>query len=156
MLHKKEIKFLSLGMILLLAVIFSCYVLVSFTASGRIYESLEEVPRQNVALLLGTSPTGPGGKGTNMFFENRMEAAITLYNEGNDTKSSIIRAKEIFNKEEVLVVSQRFHDEKAIYLGDRYGLKIKGYVAEDSPHLLFKVKAYLREGLARVKLVFGL
>lgn len=50
---------------------------------------------------------------------------------GLRTLDSMIRAKEIFGLEEVLVVSQKFHLERAIYLGEGHGLTVRGLIAAD-------------------------
>jgi SanA protein len=47
-------------------------------AQGRIFRSIEEVPHNEVALVLGTSKTTLGGR-DNLHFNQRIEAAAALY-----------------------------------------------------------------------------
>ncbi len=50
-------------------------------AQGRIYGSVEAVPRADVALVLGTSKTTPRGS-ANLHFQQRIKAAAALYRSG--------------------------------------------------------------------------
>jgi SanA protein len=50
-------------------------------AQGRIFRSVEEVPHNEVALVLGTSKTTLAGRG-NLHFNQRIEAAAALYRAG--------------------------------------------------------------------------
>ena len=50
-------------------------------ARGRIFRSVEEVPHNDVALVLGTSKTTLGGR-DNLHFNQRIEAAAALYRSG--------------------------------------------------------------------------
>ena len=69
---------------------------------------------------------------------------------GFRTWDSVVRIKEIFSQNNFTIVSQRFHNERAIYLAHRYGLNAVGFNAEDvSKYYGFKTN--LREKLARVK-----
>ncbi|MCA9385392.1 YdcF family protein [Candidatus Dojkabacteria bacterium] len=49
---------------------------------------------------------------------------------GRSTYESCQRAKEIFDLDEVIIVSQRFHLPRALYLCDKFGVEAVGYVAE--------------------------
>lgn len=71
---------------------------------------------------------------------------------GLRTLDSVLRARRIFGQEEFIVVSQRFHNERAVFLGRRLGLKVHGFNAADVP-LAAAPTTYLREALARVKAV---
>ncbi len=68
---------------------------------------------------------------------------------GFRTLDSIVRAKEVFGQDRVIVVSQRFHLARALFLARRKGLDDDGYVAKDPP-LRFGVRTKLREIAARV------
>lgn len=69
---------------------------------------------------------------------------------GFRTLDSVIRAKEIFGQESFIVISQRFHNERAVYLAHRNGIQAYGYNAKDvDKEAGFKTNA--REKLARVK-----
>ena len=62
------------GMVLCVAVIGTCYIMVSTNASGRTYDDVEAVPHNTFALLLATSPITPTGE-HNFNFDNRIKAA---------------------------------------------------------------------------------
>ncbi len=71
---------------------------------------------------------------------------------GLRTLDSVLRAQQIFGQNEFIVVSQRFHNERAVFLGRRLGLKVHGFNAADVP-VAAAPTTYLREVLARVKAV---
>ena len=71
---------------------------------------------------------------------------------GFSTLDSVIRAKEIFGQARFTIISQKFHNERAIYLANKHGIEAVGFNAKDltGRHAL-KVKS--REYLARTKAV---
>jgi len=74
---------------------------------------------------------------------------------GFRTLDSMVRAKVVFGLNEVTVISQKFHNERAIYLAERKGLKAIGFNAKDvSGQNGFKV--HFREYFARVKVFLDL
>jgi SanA protein len=69
---------------------------------------------------------------------------------GFRTFDSIIRLREIFSQHAVTVISQKFHNERALYIAQREGIKAIAYNAKDvSKAAGFKTQ--LREKGARVK-----
>jgi len=69
---------------------------------------------------------------------------------GFRTLDSVVRAKEIFGQTSFIVISQRFHNERAIYLAQQNGITAYGYNAKDvDKETGFMTNA--REKLARVK-----
>lgn len=78
------------------------------------------------------------------------EAAIYLDYAGFRTLDSVVRCKEIFGQEHFTVISQEFHNRRAIYIAKQKGFGIIGYNAKDvTVHSGFKTM--LREKFARVK-----
>ncbi len=77
---------------------------------------------------------------------------IILDYEGLRTLNSIVKAKEIYELDSVTLISQKYHNERAIYLADHYNLHAVGYNAEPSPIRRNRIKNTLREYLARVKM----
>ena len=69
---------------------------------------------------------------------------------GFRTLDSIVRAKEVFGQEEVIVVSQEFHNRRALYLAGHQGLGATGYNAADVARS-FVARLRWRETAARVK-----
>jgi SanA protein len=77
---------------------------------------------------------------------------------GFRTLDSVVRSKEIFGQDSILIISQAFHNERAIYLANEFSIYAIGFNARDvTNHYGFKT--ILREKFARVKLfvdvVFG-
>jgi len=71
---------------------------------------------------------------------------------GFRTYDSMVRFKEIFGQTEGIVISQQFHNERAIYIGQKIGLKLYGYNAKDVSKY-YGFKTMLREKFARVKVM---
>ena len=70
---------------------------------------------------------------------------------GLRTLESVIRAKQIFGADAVLFVSQKFQNERAIYLAKAHGIEAHGFNARDvGPRAGFKTR--LREVGARVRM----
>jgi SanA protein len=77
-------------------------------------------------------------------------ALIILDYAGFRTFDSMVRLKEIFGQSSVTVISQQFHNERAIYTGDKLGITTIGFNAKDVSTTQ-GLKTQLREKLARVK-----
>ncbi len=77
-------------------------------------------------------------------------AHIILDYAGFRTFDSMIRLKEIFSQNSVTVISQQFHNERAIYTGNKLGISTIGFNAKDVSTKQ-GLKTQLREKLARVK-----
>jgi SanA protein len=56
---------------------------------------------------------------------------IVLDYAGFRTLDSVVRAKQVFGLNELIVVSQRFHNERAVYLARAHGIRAYGYDAHD-------------------------
>ncbi len=69
---------------------------------------------------------------------------------GFSTYESLYRAKEIFGCKKVVVVTQKFHIDRAIYIGRSLGLEVYG-VESDKDIYQGAVKLSIRESLARIK-----
>jgi len=77
---------------------------------------------------------------------------IILDYERTRTLNSIAKAKEVYGLDSLILISQKYHNERAIYLANRYGLHAIGYNAAPSPIRRNRIKNTLREYLARVKM----
>jgi len=186
---------LAMGLIPLLMIIFSNYVITN-AAIGKTYNDVREIPKQRVGLVLGTSQKLAGGH-TNPFYMYRIEATLQLYKAGkiefvlvsgdNGTKyynepnvfkkdliaggipeekifldfagfrtlDSMVRAKHVFGLDSVTVISQKFHNERAVYLAQKKGLVAIGFNAKDVTGKQ-GIKVHSREYLARVKVFIDL
>lgn len=80
------------------------------------------------------------------------EAQIVCDYAGFRTLDSMVRAQAVFGQQRLIVVSQRFHNARAIYLARAFGIEAHGLNATDVP-VTQSVKTFLREKLACVKAV---
>jgi len=78
------------------------------------------------------------------------EDRIILDYAGFRTLDSVIRAKEIFGQDSITIISQEFHNERAIYLSEKNGIKAVGFNAKGISGR-YGYKVMLREYLARTK-----
>jgi SanA protein len=78
------------------------------------------------------------------------DSLIILDYAGFRTYDSVIRLNKIFGQDSFTVISQEFHNRRAIYIAKRLGLNAVGYNAEDVD-MYNGFKTMLREKLARVK-----
>lgn len=69
---------------------------------------------------------------------------------GFRTFDSVKRLKEIFGQDAVTIISQQFHNERAIYIASREGISAIGFNAADVS-IKQGLKTQIREKLARVK-----
>lgn len=181
-------------LLIIVLVVSICYSTVAKAASGKIFDSVSDVPKRKVAVVMGCSRILANGR-NNVYFSYRINAAARLFRErkcqyiivsgdnshegydeptdmrealiakgvpknriyrdyaGFRTLDSVVRAKEIFGQDDFIVVSQKFHNERAIYIAQKHGFKnVVGYTASRvSTFGGFRTR--MREYLARVKTV---
>lgn len=81
------------------------------------------------------------------------EADIFLDHAGFDTYSSIVRAQKVFGVKDMIIISQNYHLDRALYIANKKGLTAYGFIADKRKYPgmgSFK----LREYLANVKAFF--
>lgn len=83
------------------------------------------------------------------------DSLIVLDYAGFRTLDSVVRAREVFGQASYIVVSQRFHNERAVYIAGHHGIDAIGFNASDV-HSLAGFRTRLRELLARVKVFVDL
>lgn len=76
---------------------------------------------------------------------------ITSDNAGLRTFDSIVRAETIFGLKDYIIVSQKFHLERALFIARAKGQKVIGFAAKDKKGTNAAKKMIAREYLARVK-----
>ncbi len=81
---------------------------------------------------------------------------IVLDYAGFRTLDSVVRAKEIFGQDSFTIISQKFHNERALVQAQFYGINAIAYNARDVAHRGPWLKVQCRERLARVKLYLDL
>ena len=83
-------------------------------------------------------------------------SAIYLDYAGFRTYDSMVRGKKVFNLDSVTVISQKWHNERAIYIAERKGLDAIAYNAKDVKVRLSFFKNHAREALSKVKVVLDI
>jgi SanA protein len=83
------------------------------------------------------------------------EEKIYLDYAGFRTLDSVVRSKEIFGQSSITIISQKFHNERAVYISKHKGISAVGFNARDTS-LRFGFKTRMRELLARDKMMLDL
>ena len=173
-----------------------CQWLVRAAGNNRVFEKIEDVPENEVGLVLGTAKWVSRGK-VNRFFSYRIDAACRLYksgkvrrlllsgngidsgrrepeqmkneliargipagaldtdNGGIRTLNSILRAKSVYGIKRMTIVSQEFHNRRALFFCRASGIDAVGFNAENVP-VSESPRTMLREFLARITAVLEL
>lgn len=84
------------------------------------------------------------------------DSIIHLDFAGFRTLDSVVRMGKVFGQKSFIVVSQRFHNERAIYLARHYGYDAYGYNAADLSLNRSSYRTKIREVFARVKVFVDL
>lgn len=74
---------------------------------------------------------------------------------GFRTLDSVVRAKKIFGQHKLTIISQEFHNERAIYLAEKNEIEAIGFNAKDLK-IKYGLKVKIREYLARTKVFVDL
>ena len=185
------------GTLLSVAVfIVSVYFSISFYSQKYIYNNSQDLPVKKVGIVLGTSPWSADGS-SNVFFEERMNAALKLYQEkkieyiivsgdnrteryneprmmkkvlislgvpgekiiedfaGLRTLDSVLRGFLVFGQKDVIIISQKFHNERAIFLARSNGISAVAFNADSGRvSSLSLFKNLVRETGARMVAVY--
>lgn len=80
---------------------------------------------------------------------------IILDYAGFRTLDSMVRAKEVFGQSNFIVISQKFHNERAVYIARHRGINALGFNAHDV-EIAAGFKTQMREVLARFKMMLDL
>jgi len=189
-------KYITFSTLALISIVLVFDMYVTFNSDSSTFSSMESLPDNRVALLLGTSHKVRGGY-TNYYYINRIKAAISLYENGkvkkiicsgdNATRSynepiqmqkdlikggvspddiildyagfrtldSVVRAKEIFGQNNITIVSQKFHNERALFIAKNKGIEAVAFNAAGVDNNS-KWKLLLREKFARAKMALDL
>ncbi len=81
--------------------------------------------------------------------------AIVLDYAGFRTLDSVVRSKKVFGQQAITIISQPFHNKRAVFIASSYGIKAVAFNAKDV-NLYMGFKTQIREKLARVKVFLDL
>lgn len=87
---------------------------------------------------------------------NVPDTCIIEHWQGWRTINSIEAVKNLYVFDSITIISQKYHNERALYQADHFGLDAVGYNAEPSPIKSSRIRNAIREYLARVKLFIDL
>ncbi len=193
---KKCLKWISISVFfLLICIIVSNYWIINSTKS-KLYTDIENIPTNDVAILLGASKKTARGN-DNLYFNYRIESAANLYKAGKikhiivsgdnhkkeydeatdmrdalislgvpdscitldyagfRTLDSMIRCLKVFKQKNITVISQEFHNQRAVFIGNYYEMDVIGFNAKDVPSQ-YSLKTRVREYFAKFKAVIDL
>lgn len=129
--------------------------------AGRIRAAASLYEHGKVAHLLisGANPSRHYNEPRKMYQALRKagipDAAITLDFAGFRTLDSVARARQVFGLQRYTIISQRFHDYRAVFLARHKGMDVVAYDPRtDNNRLPLRTQA--REFFARVKAVLDL
>lgn len=69
---------------------------------------------------------------------------------GFRTLDSVVRARDVFGQNSITLISQKFHNERGIYIGRKHGMDVVGLNAADN-YEPGSIKIRIREVFARIK-----
>lgn len=81
------------------------------------------------------------------------ETQIYLDFAGLRTLDSVVRMDKIFGQKSFIIVSQPFHNARAVFIAQQHGLNAYGYNAIDVRLNAFTLRTFVREKLARIKVL---
>ncbi len=86
--------------------------------------------------------------------ENLPKEDVFLDHAGFSTYDSIYRAKYVFGVKKMVIVTQKYHLYRALYIAKKLGIDAYGIPADNIPYKFINIKNEIREVLARDKDVF--
>lgn len=87
---------------------------------------------------------------------NVPDTCIIEHWQGWRTINSIDAVRNLYDFDSITIISQKYHNERALYQADNFGLNAVGYNAEPSPITSSRIRNTVREYFARVKLCLDL
>ena len=84
------------------------------------------------------------------------DSAIVLDYAGFSTYESLVRAQKVFGQRRLTIISQSWHNQRALYIASHIGIDAVAFNASDNVNRASKLKLTLRECLARTKMFFTL
>jgi SanA protein len=86
------------------------------------------------------------------------DSVVFLDYAGFRTFDSVIRAKEIFGQDSIIIISQQFHNERAIYIARKNNISAWGYNAKNVNSykgFMTKIREYFARDKVFIDLLFG-
>jgi len=130
----------------------------------RINAAVELYKKGKIDFILVSGDNGNKNYDEPTDFKNELikngipENRIFLDYAGFRTLDSVVRAKEIFGQISITVISQKFHNERAIYLAEKNGISAVGFNARDlsgKNGLKTRIREYFARTKAYLDIIFG-
>lgn len=83
------------------------------------------------------------------------DSCITLDYAGFRTLDSVVRCKKVFGQDKFTIISQEFHNQRAIFISNHFDIEAVGFNAQAVPEEL-SITTVLREYLAKFKAVLDI
>lgn len=127
---------------------------------NRIYATVELYKQGKIKQIIASGGDYSAQNGCNELIAMRdslvahgvPDSVITLDYKGLRTINSIVNVKTDYDLDSLIIISQKYHNERAIWLAEHYGLHAIAYNATTPDITTKKIKNTLREFLARVKM----
>ena len=131
----------------------------SLMLDKRVEKGIELYEKTSYKLLLsgdhGTNGYDEVNTMKDMVLENNIpKDDIFLDHAGLSTYDSIYRAKYVYGINKMIIVTQRYHLYRALYIANKLGIEAYGIEANNIPYKWINIKNEIREVLARDKDVF--
>jgi SanA protein len=126
-----------------------------FPVAGLILSSRTESPQRPNSTSTEKSITSSSDMKNALLDKGVPSDRIYLDYAGFRTLDSVVRAKEVFGQGMITVISQRFHNQRAIFLANHRGIDAIGF---NAPEVDFRYgfKTHCREQFAKVKAVLDI
>lgn len=95
----------------------------------------------------------PDAMKTDLMAAGIPDSVIYLDFAGFSTYDSMVRAKKVFGLSAFTVISQEFHNQRAVYIARQNDIDAIAFNVQNTPYRYWRIKMELREILARVKAV---
>lgn len=84
------------------------------------------------------------------------DSIMILDGEGFRTINSIVRANNVYGADSIIIISQEFHNERALFLAKHKGIDAVAFNAATTSSRRWRIQMKIREYLARVKAVLDM
>ena len=127
---------------------------------NRVEKGIELYEKTGIKILLSGDHDTKGYDEVNtmkdMVKDNIPKEDIFLDHAGLSTYDSIYRAKNIYGINKMIIVTQKYHLYRALYIASKLGIEAYGIEADNIPYPFINIKNEIREVLARDKDFFKL
>lgn len=129
--------------------------------AGRLHAAVElyQIGKIKKIIVSGANPDSTYNEPRKMWQELTRQgvssADITMDFAGFRTLDSIVRAQQVFGLQRAIIITQRYHAYRAVFIGKKLGMDVVAYAAPgEEPG--FDLRLTVREWLARLRVVLDI